>query len=146
MVTKRLCMHIQKIPTKNTYDGFKANELDTYGDYKQPWKLDSGASGHYAGPTTGVQNRRKKRNGIKVLVADGNNMDQIEEGRAPFERLPNDALDVQIFWYMPNALISGGKLVKEGHRIILDKPIATVTNKLTNEIVMEAEFDLRLCT
>ena len=85
VVTKRLCMQIQKIPTTNTYDGFKADELDAYGDYKQPWKLDSGASGHYADPKTGVRNKQKKRNGIKVLVADGNNMDQIEEGRAPFD-------------------------------------------------------------
>ena len=47
---------------------------------------------------------------------------------------------------MPNVLISGGKIVKSGHKIILDNPIATVINKLTNEVVMEAEFDPQLCT
>ena len=59
--TKRLCMQVQKIQkililTTNKYDGLEADVLDTYGDYKQPWKLDSGASGHYAGPTTGLRN------------------------------------------------------------------------------------------
>ena len=48
-------------------------------------ELDSVASGHYSGPKTGVCNRRQKQNVIKVFVADGNNMDQIEEGRAPFD-------------------------------------------------------------
>ena len=47
---------------------------------------------------------------------------------------------------MPNALISGRKLVKLGHKIVLDDPIATVINKLMNEVVMEAEFDPRSCT
>ena len=59
---------------------------------------------------------------------------------------PEEAADVQIFRHMPNALISGGKLVKAGHKIILDNPIATVINKLTNEIVMEATFDPQSCT
>ena len=47
---------------------------------------------------------------------------------------------------MPNALISGGKLVKSGHKIILNNPIATVINKVTNEVVIKAEFDPRLRT
>ena len=53
---------IDKIPTTNKYSGFEADELNAYGDYKQPWKLDSRAISHYAGPKTGVENRRRKRN------------------------------------------------------------------------------------
>ena len=33
------------------------------------------------------------------------------------------------------------EIVKKGHKIILDDPIATVTNKDTNEVVMEAVFN-----
>ena len=47
---------------------------------------------------------------------------------------------------MPNVLFSGSKLVKLGHKIILNDPIATIINKLTNEVVMEAKFDPRSCT
>ena len=143
---KTLCMHVHKIqrvttPTTNMYDSLPTDDLEAYGDYHQPWKLDSGASGHYCGPRTGVRNRQRKRNGIKVAVADGNNMNQVEEGIAPFNKLPAAAADVQIFPHMPNALISAGKIVQAGHKVILDDPIATVINKLTNEVVMEAKFD-----
>ena len=128
----------RKTPTKssNSYNGFKADELGEYGDYRQPWKLDSGASGHYCGKNTGVQKRQTQRNGIKVQVADGKNMNQVEEGQAPFDGLPASAADVQIFQHMPNALVSCGKIVKQNHKIILDDPIATVINKDTNEVVM----------
>ena len=47
---------------------------------------------------------------------------------------------------MPNALCSAGKIVKQNHKIILDDPIATVINKATNEVVMEAKFDHRTST
>ena len=47
---------------------------------------------------------------------------------------------------MLNALVSARELVTAGHKIIRDNPIATVVNKLTNEVVMEAEFDPLLCT
>ena len=75
-------MSIQKLEknpttTTNNYKGLEADELGDYGNYWQPWKLDSGASGNYCWPTTGVRNRRKKRNGIKVQVEDGKNMDQV---------------------------------------------------------------------
>ena len=95
---------------------------------------------------TGVRNRRKQRNGIKVQVADGKNMDQVEEGKAPFDGLPENAADVQIFPHMPNPLVSCGKIVKKNHRIILDDPIVTVINKETNEVVIEAVFDNRTST
>ena len=44
---------------------------------------------------------------------------------------------------MPNPLVSCGKIVKKGHKIILDDPIATVINKEINEVVIEAVFDDR---
>ena len=56
-------------------------------------------------------------------------MEQAEEGVAPFDRLPQDAADFQIFPHMPNPFMSCGKIVKKGHTIILDDPIATVINK-----------------
>ena len=86
-------MSIQKLVkpqtiTSNKYDGVEQDELVHYGNYDQPWKLDSGASGHYCGKRTGVQNRQKKTNDIVVQVADGKNMRQVEEGVAPFNKLP----------------------------------------------------------
>ena len=49
---KIICMSIQKLVkpptiTSNKYDVAKQDELVQYGNYDQPWKLDSGASGHY---------------------------------------------------------------------------------------------------
>ena len=73
-------------------------------------------------------------------------MNQVEEGKAPFNGLPTSAADVQIFQHMPNALVSCGKIVKQNHKIILDDPIATVINKDTNEVVMEEVFDNRTST
>ena len=62
--TKSICMAIQKVVkptiTSNHYSGINQDELVQYGDYKQPWKLDSRASGHFCGKQTGVRNRRKK--------------------------------------------------------------------------------------
>ena len=131
------------LPTKtgNKYKALEVQELDSYGDYQQPWNLDSGASGHYCGPRTGVRTKKKTSNGIKVIVADGDTIDQIAEGKAQFNKIPTTAADVQIFLNMPNALISGGKLVRAGCKIILDDPEAVVINKRTNEVVMKAEFD-----
>ena len=67
-------------------------------------------------------------------------MEQVEEGIAPFDGLLEDTVDVQIFPHMPNPLVSCRKIVKK-HKIILDDPIATVIDKDTNELVMEAVFD-----
>ena len=99
VTTKAICMAIQK-PVKapiiihNNYDAVESDELVEYGDYRQPWKLDSGASGHYCGKNTGVRKRRTQQNGIKVQVADGQTMNQVEEGKAPFDGLPTSAADV----------------------------------------------------
>ena len=143
--TKSICMAIQKVVkptiTSNQYSNIEPEKLVQYGNYNQPWKLDSGASGHFCGKQTGVRNRRKKKHGINVQVADGKTIAQVEEGSAPFNKLPEDAADVQIFPIMPNPLMSAGKIVKKGHKIILDDPIATVINKAINEVVMEAIFD-----
>ena len=79
-------------------------------------------------------------------MADGKTIAQVEEGSAPFNKLPEDAADVQIFPIMPNPLMSAGKIVKKGHKIILDDPIATVINKKINEVVMEATFDHQTST
>ena len=73
--TKTICMLIQKlektpIPTTNKYKGFEADKLGDQGNYRQPWKLDSGASGHYCDKNTGVRNRRKQQHGTKIRVAD----------------------------------------------------------------------------
>ena len=57
--------------TSNNYNRFAVDELVDFGNYRQLWKLDSGGNRHYCGLKTGVRNRRKKRNGIKVQVADG---------------------------------------------------------------------------
>ena len=53
---KTICMFIQKLvkpPTiasnKYKYKGMEQDELVQYGNYKQPYKLDSGAGGHYCG-------------------------------------------------------------------------------------------------
>ena len=73
-------------------------------------------------------------------------MAQVEQGVTPFNKLTPDAGDVQIFPNMPNPLMSAGKIVKKGHKIILDDPIAVVINKATNEVVMEAIFDNQTST
>ena len=50
------------VPTKTgNYKILEVDELEYYGDYQQPWKLDSGASGHYCGPSTGVWYKKKAR-------------------------------------------------------------------------------------
>ena len=148
--TKSICMANQKVVkptiTSNQYSGVKQDKLGQYGDYNQPWKLDSRASGHFCGKQTGLRNRRKKKHGINIQVVDGKTIAQAEEGSAPFIKLPQDAADVQIFPIMPNPLMSAGKIVKKGHKIILDDPIATVINKKTNEVVMEATYDHRTST
>ena len=73
-------------------------------------------------------------------------MDQVQEGIAPFNRLPKDAVDVQIFPIMPNLLMSCGKIVKKSHKIVLDNLVATIINKHTNEVIMETEFDQQTST
>ena len=61
-------------------------------------------SRHYCGQNIGVRNRQKERNGIKVQVADGKNMDEVQEGKVPFNRLPEDAAAIKIFPNIPPIL------------------------------------------
>ena len=75
--TKTIYMIIQKLetaltPQNNNYDGLEYDGLESYDDFRQPWKLNSGASGCYVGPRAGIRNRQRRRNGIKIQVADGN--------------------------------------------------------------------------
>ena len=90
-------MSIQKVIkptiTSNHYSGFEQDKLGQYGDYNQPWKLDSGESGHFCGKQIGVRNRQKKKHGINIQVADGKTITQVKEGSAPFNKLPQDAGD-----------------------------------------------------
>ena len=116
--SKAICIAIQKIVkpktiTTNQYNGVEQNELVQYFDCNQPWKLDSGASGHYCGKRTGVRNRQKKNNDIAVQVADGKNMAQVEQDVAPFNKLPQNTADVQIFPHMPNSLVECRKNSKK---------------------------------
>ena len=74
--TKTACISIQKLVetptiTTNNYKKVEADKLVDYGSYRQPGKLNSGASGYYYGKNTGVRNRQKKHYGIKVQVAAG---------------------------------------------------------------------------
>ena len=102
VTTKAICIAIPK-PSKaqiiiyNNYDAVDSDKLVDYGDCRQPWKLDSGASGHYCEKNTGVRKRRTQQNGVKVQVADAKTMNQVEEGKAPFNGLPTSAADVQLF-------------------------------------------------
>ena len=74
----------------------------------QPLKLNNSASGHYASLKTGVRNKQRKKYGIEEEV-DRKHMDQIQEGKTSFNRLPEEAVDVQIFPQLLNALMSCGK-------------------------------------
>ena len=98
------------IATPNPYislsdDGDSATDT---GDFLTPWKLDSAASDHYAGKTTGIRNRKPVTNGIHVGVANGNSMQQIETGIIPFNNLPATTTSVAIFDRMPHPLLGCG--------------------------------------
>ena len=127
----------------NIYDNLHNDELTSYGNYKQPWMLDTGATGHYADRRTRVRRRRKTRNGIRVGCANGNVMTQVEEGELPFDKLPTNANDVQIFDHMNVPLISGGKLVTNDCNIVFDTPNAHVltgeTKDMVRQIIADAE-------
>ena len=138
---KNIAAHIEKLETKNQYDALTNDELTDYGTYNTPWKLDSAATGNYCGEREKVREKKKKRKGIKVVVASGGIMNQTSEGKAPFKNLPKEAEDVQIFPKMSNPLLSAGKLVKSGCKVILDSPEATVINKETNKTILKARFD-----
>lgn len=65
-----------------------------------------------------MPNHCQKHNAIKVVVANGNNMDQIREGMAQSNKFPADMVDVQIFPIMSNRLIGACEIAKTGNTII----------------------------
>ena len=121
----------------NIYDNLEDDELTSYGNYKSSYILDTGASGHYGDKKTKVRKRRKVRHGIKVGVANGNTMTQIEEGELPFDNIPEEAKDVQLFENMHSPLLSGGKFVKNKCNIIFDTPEAHILTGETKEAVRQ---------
>ena len=130
---KTTCIFIQKLIklptiTSNKYNGMEQDELVQYGNYNQPWKLNSATSEHYYDKNTGVRNRQENQHDIKVQVVDEKNMDQVQ--------IKNTA-DVQTLPHKPKPLLSCGKIVKQVHTIILDDLIATIIDKDTNEMVMK---------
>ena len=125
---------------ENQFDGLENDALEGYGDYNTPWKLDSGASDNYAGKQTYIKNRKKVKNGVRVGVANGESMEQVEAGTLPFD-VPAAASNVHVFENMPRPLIGCGKLVKAGCKIVLDAPEAQVIDKATNKVIMTGRFD-----
>ena len=117
------------------YDILENDEITCHGEYKSSYTLDTGSSGHYGDKKTKVQNRRKVNRGIKVGVADGNTMTQIEEGELPFNNIPEGAKDVQLFENMNSPLLSGGKFVKNDCNIVFDTPDAHILTGETKEAV-----------
>ena len=128
---------LQTFTSTNPYNSL---HNDT-GDFTTPWKLDSAASDHYAGKQCGIRDRRSVTNGIQVGVANGDSMHQIESGTIPFNHLPSTSTSVAIFEHMPHGLLGCGRFVKDGCKVILDNPQATVIHKNTGKIILTASFD-----
>lgn len=82
--------------------------LTSYGEYKSSYTLGNGSSEHYGEKKTKVKNRRKVKRRIKVSVADGNTMTQVEEGKLPFDNIPEQAKYIQLFENINSPLLSGG--------------------------------------
>ena len=76
-----------------------------------------------------------------MSVADGKNMDQIEEGNAPFGGLSEDAADVQNIPTHAKPSCELWKNSQKRHKIILNNSIATLINKGKNEMVIETILD-----
>ena len=79
----------------SNYQVLTNDELEDYGDYDTPWKLDSGASGHFVRRRMGVRKRQKIKNIICVGVANRQSMDQMQGGELPFDA-PKGATYVHI--------------------------------------------------
>ena len=127
--------------TRNQCENFEDDDLDKYGDYTNPWKLDCGATtDHFAGKRSGVRKRKNVKKGFDVMVANGDKIMQQEEGIIPFN-VPTTAVNVTIFDKMPNALLAAGPLVKVGCYIILDTPQAKVIDKKMGKVILTAEFE-----
>jgi len=126
--------------TTNTYENLEDDELDEYGDYTTPWKLDCAATSTFAGKHTGILKRKKVTDGFDVMVANGETIKQIKEGIVPFD-VPAAAAHVAVFKNMPNALLAAGPLVKAGCYIVLDTPQAKVINKKTGKVILISNLE-----
>ena len=118
--------------TANIYENLEDDDLDEYGDYTTPWKLDCAATSTFSGQQTGILKRKKVKNGFDVMVANGDKITQIEEGIVPFD-VPTGAAHVAVFKNMSNALLAAGPLIKAGCYIVLDTPQAKVIDKKTEK-------------
>jgi hypothetical protein len=116
---------------KNQYNILQDDTLEEYGQYDEPWSLDSAASGNYCGKKRKIKYRKTTHNGIQVGVANNQSMTQIEEGKLPFDRLPNAANNVQVFPTMQGPLIGCGKLATNGCGIWFDNENGSVVSGAT---------------
>ena len=147
--------------TSNSFSALENDELTEYGMYKSSYTFDTGSSGNYGDTSTLVKNRRKikKGTGIRVTVANEQVMEQIGSGELPFDNIPNDINDVQLFDRMQSPLISAGKFAKAGYSMVLDKNSAKVVqgntknkiqsvmeNAQNEDIVLSVPFDERSLT
>jgi hypothetical protein len=66
----------------NQYNILQNDALEAYGQYDEPWSLDSAASGNYCGKKTKKNNRKTTKNGIQVCVANNQSMIQIDFPRS----------------------------------------------------------------
>ena len=62
--------------TTNQYETLEDDDLDEYGDYTSPWKLDCPATHNFVGKQTGILKRRKVKNGFDLMVANGDKITQ----------------------------------------------------------------------
>ena len=70
--------------TRNQYENLEDDDLDEYGDFTSPWKLDCAATRSFVGKQTGIRKRKTIRNGFDVMIANGDKITQQEEGIVPF--------------------------------------------------------------
>lgn len=133
-----MAMQIEKL---NQYNDLEDDKLTSYVNYKQLWKLDSESSRNYCGPVIGVQNCWCKHNGITVVVANGNSINQIKEGSVPFDNIPDEVVDVQLFPITPNQLISARKLMKADNTIIFDMRESIEVNNISSKVIMQIKFE-----
>ena len=99
--------------TTNIYENLEDDDLDEYGDYTKPWKLDCAATGYFAGEHTGILKRKDVENGFDAMVANGDKITQTAAGIVPFN-VPAAAAHVAVFKNIPTALLAAGPLVKSG--------------------------------
>ena len=51
------------------YENIEDNDVNEYGDYTTPWKLDCAATNNFVGKQTGILRRKKVKKGFEVMVA-----------------------------------------------------------------------------